>query len=339
MIITMKAGATDKHKKAIQIKIRKLGLDANHLIRGKERTVIAVVGDTKSVSEAQFATMPGVEHVVRILKPYKLASREVKKNNSQIKISPGIVIGGKQIHLIAGPCAVESLEMLMDIAKQVKRSGATMLRGGAFKPRTSPYAFQGLGEIGLQFLAQARAKTGLPVVSEVRDLRSVDMVARYADVLQVGARNMQNYDLLIELGKTKKPVLLKRGLSATLEELLQAAEYILKGGNNRVILCERGIRTYERATRNTLDLSAVPVLKQTSHLPVVVDPSHAAGDWRLIESLSRAAVAAGADGLMVEVHTEPDLAVSDGGQSLKPKRFTQLMKSCRKIAAAIGRSL
>jgi 3-deoxy-7-phosphoheptulonate synthase len=338
MIITMETKAGEAQLKKVQAKIRKLGLDAN-LIKGKEHTVLGIIGDTKTINEAQFATMPGVEHVVRILKPYKLASREMKAGPSQVRIAPGVVLGGKRIHIIAGPCAVEGLEMLMAIGKDIKRHGATMLRGGAFKPRTSPYAFQGLGEVGLQFLAQARDKTGLPVVSEVRDLRSVDLVARYADILQVGARNMQNYDLLIELGKINKPVLLKRGLSATLEELLQAAEYILKGGNDRVILCERGIRTYETATRNTMDISAVPVLKQASHLPVVVDPSHAAGDWRLVESLSLAAVAAGADGLLVEVHNEPDLAVSDGGQSLKAKRFAQLVKKCRRVAKAVDRSI
>ncbi len=338
MIITMEVKASQKHIRAVRDKVKQLGFVPN-LLQGKERTLIGVVGDTKSIGVEQFSSMSGVENVVRILKPYKLAASEMKSRPSEVRVAGGVKLGGKRVHLIAGPCTVEGLEMLMRIAKAAKRAGATLLRGGAFKPRTSPYSFQGLGEIGLQFLAQTREATGLPVVSEVRDLRSVDLVARYSDVLQVGARNMQNYDLLIELGRVQKPVLLKRGLSATLEELLQAAEYILKGGNERVILCERGIRTFERATRNTLDISAVPVLKQRSHLPVVVDPSHAAGDWHLVQPLAAAAVAAGADGLMIEVHDKPDTAVSDGGQSLKPKRFAALVKSCRKVATAVGRTL
>ena len=273
-----------------------------------------------------------------ILKPYKLVSREFKSEDSVIDIE-GVKVGGREVQVIAGPCSVEGLEMLQETAERVKEAGARLLRGGAFKPRTSPYAFQGLGEEGLRYLDEARKRTGLPVVTELMDPRDVDIICEYADVIQIGARNMQNFRLLKEAGKTKKPVLLKRGLSSTIKELLMSAEYIAAEGNNKIMFCERGIRTFETAVRSTLDLSAVPVLKEETHLPVIVDPSHAAGRWDMVAPLAKAAVAIGADGLLIEVHGDPESALCDGAQSLKPSKFTELMLELRRIAEAVGRSL
>jgi len=282
--------------------------------------------------------MAGVERTVPLLRPFKLAGREFHPQDTIVAIN-GVLVGGKQVVVMAGPCAVESRDQLLETARAVKEAGAQVLRGGAFKPRTSPYSFQGLGEEGLRLLAEAREETGLAVVTEVMDPHKVPLVTTYADILQVGARNMQNYALLHAVGEAQRPVLLKRGMMSTVEELLMAAEYILSHGNNRVILCERGIRTFEQYTRNTLDISAVPLLKQLSHLPVVVDPSHATGKWELVEPVSRAAVAAGADGLIIEVHPHPEKALSDGAQSLKPARFAALMRGLRPVAEAVGRTL
>jgi 3-deoxy-7-phosphoheptulonate synthase len=282
--------------------------------------------------------MPGVEKVHRITQPFKLASRDFKSKDTIIRVGKN-TIGGKKIHVIAGPCAVENLPTLLKIAQSVKKAGATFIRGGAFKPRTSPYSFQGLGEEGLKFLAEAREKTDMPVITEIMDPRDMDIILKYADIIQIGARNMQNFRLLREVGSHNKPIFLKRGLSATVKDLLMAAEYIMAQGNNKVILCERGIRTFETATRNTLDLNAVPVLKHLSHLPVIVDPSHGAGQWRLVSPMAKAAIAAGADGLMIEVHSNPEEALSDGEQSLKPEKFNVLMRELRVIAKAVGRKI
>ena len=282
--------------------------------------------------------MKGVEEVMRILKPYKLASRDFKSQDTIIKVK-GRIIGGKKIPVIAGPCAVENRAMLMNVAEKVKAAGASFIRGGAYKPRTSPYAFQGLGEEGLQYLAEASKKTGLPVVTEIMDPRDLDTILKYTDIIQIGARNMQNFRLLLEVGMCHKPVLLKRGLSATIQEWLMAAEYVMSKGNQQVILCERGIRTFETATRNTLDLSSVPVLQQRTHLPVVVDPSHGVGKWDLVAPMAKAAIAAGADGLLIEVHTDPENAMSDGEQSLKPDAFKKLMSELKPIAKAVGREI
>jgi 3-deoxy-7-phosphoheptulonate synthase len=282
--------------------------------------------------------MDGVERTVPILRPFKLASREFHPQDTVVKVN-GVSIGGRQLVVMAGPCAVESREQILETARAVKEAGGLVLRGGAFKPRTSPYSFQGLGEEGLRLLTQARDETGLPIVTEVMDPQMVPLVTTYADILQIGARNMQNYALLHAVGEAQRPVLLKRGMMSTVEELLMAAEYILSHGNERVILCERGIRTFEQYTRNTLDINAVPLLKQLSHLPVLVDPSHGTGKWELVEPVSRAAVAAGADGLIVEVHPHPEEALSDGGQSLKPARFAALMESLRPVAEAVGRTM
>ena len=308
-------------------------------IKGTERTIIGVKGDTSSVlpeQEDSIRALDGVEKVMRIIQPYKLASRESHEANSVINVR-GKKIGGKRIHVIAGPCAVEGSDIVMDIARKVSKAGATFIRGGAFKPRTSPYSFQGMGEEGLKILAEARKETGLPVVTELMDPRDIDVILKYADIIQIGARNMQNFRLLLEVGKCDKPVVLKRGLSATISELLMAAEYIMSNGNNKVILCERGIRTFETSTRNTLDLSAVPVLKKLTHLPVAVDPSHGVGYWDLVAPLSKAAVAVGADALLIEVHTNPSEAFSDGEQSLKPAVFSKLMKELQPVAKAVGR--
>ena len=339
-IIVLKPGSTDDDIKHVVKKLESKGLRA-HISKGTERTIIGVIGDTSRVTEDEenaIRAIEAVENVMRIIKPYKLASREFHKEGTVIDVR-GHKIGAQKVHIIAGPCSVENRTMLLSIAEKVRDAGATFLRGGAFKPRTSPYSFQGLGEEGLQILKDASEQTGLPVVTEVMDPRDVEIVARYADILQIGARNMQNFRLLLEVGQTNKPVLLKRGLSATIKEWLMAAEYIMSGGNHRVILCERGIRTFETATRNTLDLSAVPVLKKLSHLPVIVDPSHGVGKWDLVIPMARAAVAAGADGLMIEVHTNPEEALSDGEQSLKPELFKTLVQKCNLIAQALGRTL
>lgn len=339
-IIVLKPGATDEDLKRIVKKLEHRGLKTN-ISKGTERTIIGVIGDTSKITEEEenaIRVMHGVEDVMRILKPYKLASRDFKAENTTINIK-GNVIGGKKIQVIAGPCAVENKTMLASIAEKVKDAGATFIRGGAYKPRTSPYSFQGLGEEGLKYLAYASKKTGLPVVTEVMDPRDIDVTLKYADVIQIGARNMQNFRLLLEIGKCKKPVLLKRGLSATIKEWLMAAEYIMSKGNQMVILCERGIRTFESATRNTLDLSAVPVLKQLTHLPVIVDPSHGVGKWSLVVPMAKAAIAVGADGLMIEVHINPEEAMSDGEQSLKPSDFKKLMDELKPIAKAVNREI
>jgi len=339
-IIVLTPKATEKELRHILKKLEGRGLQAN-ISKGTERTIIGVIGDTSKITEEEenaIRVMPGVEDVMRILKPFKLASREFRAEDTTINVK-GNIIGGKKIQVIAGPCAVENRTILMTIAEKVKDAGATFIRGGAFKPRTSPYSFQGLGEEGLKYLAEVRKKTGLPVVTEVMDPMDMEVIAKYADIIQIGARNMQNFRLLLEVGTSTKPVLLKRGLSATIKEWLMAAEYIMSKGNQNVILCERGIRTFETATRNTLDLSAVPVLKKLTHLPVVVDPSHGVGRWDLVAPMAKAAIAAGADGLMIEVHTNPEEALSDGEQSLRPNDFKKLMKELKPIAAAVGRKI
>jgi 3-deoxy-7-phosphoheptulonate synthase len=337
MIIVLRPDATDADLDHIVKKLRDLGLQA-HISKGVERTLVGAIGDEAVLRTIPLEAFPGVENVLPILKPFKLASRDFRKENTRITIG-GAEIGGKRIAVIAGPCAVENKTLMIEIAKGVKEGGASFLRGGAFKPRTSPYAFQGLEEEGLRYLVEARERTGLPIVTEVMDGRDIEMIAKYADVLQIGARNMQNFRLLKEVGVCKKPVLLKRGISATVKEWLMSAEYILAGGNHQVILCERGIRTYETATRNTLDLSAIPVVKQLTHLPIIVDPSHAVGKWELVAPMAKAAVAAGADGLLIEVHSNPEEALCDGEQSLKPKAFKQLMEEMRPIAHAVGREI
>lgn len=340
-IIVLKPGATKTQIKHIEKKLKTFSLGTNVIIKGTERTIIGVKGDTSVVTQDQedaIRVMDGVEDVMRIIKPYKLASREYKHANSIINVH-GHKIGGRKIAVIAGPCAVEGRDILIDIAKHVKRAGASFIRGGAFKPRTSPYTFQGLGEEGLKYLREASNATGLPFVTELMDPRDLDVIVKYADMLQIGARNMQNFKLLSEVGLCHKPVILKRGLSATIKEWLMAAEYIMSRGNDKVILCERGIRTFETATRNTLDLSAVPVLKEMTHLPVIVDPSHGVGKWELVAPMAKAAVAAGADGLMIEVHTKPEEALSDGEQSLTPDAFKKLMSELEPIAKAVGREI
>lgn len=340
-IIVLKPGASKDDIRHIEKKLSKWNLKTNITIKGTERTIIGVKGDTSRVTQDEedaVRAMPGVEEVMRILKPYKLASREFKKENSVISVL-GQKIGGKKLVIMAGPCAIEGRDLLLDVARKVKRAGASFVRGGAFKPRTSPYAFQGMGEEGLKCLQEAREKTGLPVVTELMDPRDMEVLVKYADVIQIGARNMQNFRLLLEVGMCRKPVVLKRGLSATIKEWLMAAEYIMSNGNHEVILCERGIRTFETATRNTLDLSAVPVLKQLTHLPVIVDPSHGVGKWDLVAPMAKAAVAAGADGLMIEVHTNPAEAFSDGEQSLTPEMFAKLVKELGPIAKAVGRTI
>ncbi|MEK6691479.1 MAG: 3-deoxy-7-phosphoheptulonate synthase [Nitrospirota bacterium] len=339
-IIVLRPGITEEEKGSIIKRLEGYNLKAQVSV-GTERTIIGVIGDTARITEDEeesFSVMPGVEKVLRILKPFKVVSRDFKREDTVIDIK-GNLIGGKRIHVMAGPCAVESEDMILAVANEVRRAGATFLRGGAFKPRTSPYSFQGLGEEGLKYLKEASEKTGLPIVTEIMDPRDIDLLIEYSDIIQIGARNMQNFRLLTEVGSYRKPVLLKRGLSATIKEFLMSAEYIMSSGNHNVILCERGIRTFETATRNTLDLSAVPVIKQLSHLPVVVDPSHGVGKWDLVPPMAKAAIAAGADGILIEVHPNPDQALSDGEQSLKPKVFKQLMEELRAVARAVNREL
>jgi 3-deoxy-7-phosphoheptulonate synthase len=342
MIVVMNARASDAEIEGVVSRIRELGFTP-HLSKGSERTIVGVVGDDRRAAEAgMFESLPGVAECVRILKPFKLASREFVGSPTVVEVGEGtaasrVAVGGPEVVIAAGPCVVESWEQLEEVAVSVKQSGSRLLRGGAFKPRTSPYAFQGLGEEGLRLLARAREATGLPVVTEVMTPEAVPLVERYADCLQIGARNMQNFNLLQACGKSAKPILLKRGLSSTLEELLMAAEYILASGNRRVILCERGIRTFERATRNTLDLSAVAVLKQWSHLPVIVDPSHGTGHAAFVPAMARAAVAAGADGLLIEVHPHPERALSDGPQSLTPAALAETAAEVAAVARAVGR--
>jgi 3-deoxy-7-phosphoheptulonate synthase len=338
MIIVMASDATPEQVEKVEDTIRELGYTP-HEIAGVERKVIGAVGDERGKDRLQsIETMGGVESVFPILKPYKLASREVKSTPSVIQVG-GVDIGGPAIAIIAGPCSVESKEQICTTANLVKSAGANFLRGGAYKPRTSPYSFQGMEEDGLKLLAAAKEVSGLPIVTEVMNPREIDLVAKYADVIQVGARNMQNFSLLKELGKIDKPILLKRGMMNTIQEFLMSAEYILSEGNNRVILCERGIRTFETATRNTLDISCIPVLKKETHLPIIVDPSHATGHWDMVESMSRASIAAGADGLIIEVHPDPAKAFSDGPQSLKPGKFASLMENLRPFAELMGRTL
>ena len=325
MIIVMKNNAAEEQIRKVVEWIESIGYKA-HLSQGVERTLIGAIGDGRGKEQLKaIVCLPGVENVVPILKPYKLASREFKKSDTVVRVGD-LAIGGPRFIIMAGPCTVESEEQLMESAYVVKKGGAHILRGGAFKPRTSPYSFQGMEEEGLRLLKKAGEKTGMPVVTEVMNTTEVELVEEYSDILQIGARNVQNFALLKKAGQARKPVLLKRGMMTTLEELLMSAEYILSAGNSRVILCERGIRTFETATRNTLDLSAVVVLKECSHLPVIVDPSHATGHWKYVTPLARAAVAVGADGILVEVHPEPEKAVCDGIQSLKPEKFYQLME-------------
>jgi len=336
MVIVMQDHADQEQIEEAIHQVQAMGYGVN-VSRGEERTVIGVLGDERPLDWEHLELLPGVERVVRILKPYKLASRESRPENTVVRIGTA-AIGGNEVVLIAGPCAVESREQIIETALAVKKAGAHMLRGGAFKPRSSPYAFQGMAEEGLKLLAEAREVTGLPVVTEVMAADQLDLVIRYADMLQIGARNMQNFPLLQAAGKSGHPVLLKRGNSATVEEWLMAAEYLLSSGNTRVVLCERGIRTFETATRNTTDINAIPVVKHLSHLPVIVDPSHSTGRGEYIKSISRAAIAAGADGLIVEVHPHPEAALSDGPQSLTPDAFAEVVDQVKRIAAAIGRS-
>jgi len=337
MIVIMKHGATTAQIANVTARIEGMGC-TTHLSAGEERTIIGVIGNGRPIDREQIERMSGVERAVAVLRPFKLASREFHPQDSVVPIN-GVSIGGKPLTIIAGPCSVESREQLLETAEAVRQGGGHILRGGAFKPRSSPYSFQGLGEEGLRLLAEARSLTGLLIVTEVTSPELVPLVTTYADILQIGARNMQNFALLHAVGESQRPVLLKRGMMSTMEELLMAAEYILSHGNQRVILCERGIRTFESYTRNTLDLSAVPMLKQLSHLPVIVDPSHGTGKWELVEPMSRAAIAAGADGLIIEVHPRPEEALSDGAQSLKPARFAALVQSLKPIAEAVGRTL
>jgi 3-deoxy-7-phosphoheptulonate synthase len=337
VLIVMDRSATSADVEAVVAVAERLGLKA-HPIPGAQRTAIGITGNKGAASPAAFETLPGVLEVLRVSHPYKLVSREFHPEDTIVSVG-GVRVGGARVVVIAGPCAVESLEQTLAIAKEVKARGADLLRGGAYKPRTSPYAFQGLGEEGLKILAAAREATGLPVVTEVLDTAHVEVVARYADCLQIGARNMQNFELLKKAGKTGKPVLLKRGMSATLEEFLLAAEYVLAEGNPAVILCERGIRTFTDFTRNTLDLSVVPAVERLSHLPIVVDPSHGTGRREKVLPMSRASIAAGADGIAVEVHHKPAEALSDGPQALTPEMFSQLMEQVRPIAVAVGRTM
>ena len=337
MIVVMSHRASDSEIEAVLTRLEKIGFQI-HLSRGVERTIIGAIGDRSTVGEISLEAMPGVEKVVPIIQPYKLASRTFQEHNTVIRVG-NLEIGSDTIHVMAGPCAVESREQLMQAARIVRDAGGTILRGGAFKPRTSPYSFQGLEEEGLKLLAEAREATGLLIVTEVMDVRTVSMVAKYADILQIGARNMQNFFLLREVAKIDKPVVLKRGPSATVEEWLMAAEYIMSGGNYNVILCERGIRSFETYTRNTLDLTAVPVVKYLSHLPVIVDPSHAIGMWRFVSPMAKAAIAAGADGLIVEMHPNPAEALCDGPQSLTPANFASMMDDLKNIASIMGRKM
>lgn len=342
MIIVMKQGATQDQLDHIVDVVKQWGLIPN-VSQGAERTVIGVIGDEDILRSKPLEGFPGVESVMPVTKPYKQASMEMRAKRTEIVLpsingEDPVVIGGNRIVMMAGPCAVEGYDQLVETAKIVKAGGARILRGGAFKPRTSPYSFQGMAEEGLKILAEARRITGMPVITEIMAAEDLDLICEYADVLQIGARNMQNFHLLKEVGKVRKPVMIKRGLANTMEELLMSAEYVMKEGNDQVILCERGIRTYEKMTRNTLDLSAVPVLKRESHLPVLVDPSHGTGRRDLVAPMALAAVAAGTDSLMVEVHPQPEVAVSDGAQSLLPDQFSQLMQRAQLVAKAVGRT-
>lgn len=339
MLVVMRRGASERDIENVEKEIESMGYKV-HPIYGVERTVIGAIGDERGKARLQvLETSPGVERVIPILKPYKLAGMELHKEKTLVRVGPGAVFGGKRVPVIAGPCSVESREQICGTATAVASAGAAVLRGGAYKPRTSPYSFQGLEEEGLLLLAAAREASGLPVATEVMRIDLVERVSRHADLVQVGARNMQNFDLLKAVGEQPKPVLLKRGMANTIHELLMSAEYILSQGNPNVILCERGIRTFETLTRNTLDLSAVTVLKRETHLPVIVDPSHGTGHWEFVEDMSLAAMACGADGIMIEVHPNPHEAWSDGSQSLKPDRFVELMKRLARVAEAVGREV
>ena len=338
MILTLKPQATKSQIEAITKKIKELGFSP-HVTSGKEMTIIGVIGENAIRTREFFEGMEAVETVAAISKPYKLVSREFKKENTVVDVGHGVLIGGDRVVVMAGPCSVDTKEHLMQTAHAVKEAGAAVLRGGAFKPRTSPYAFQGHGEKALRMLADARKATGLPVVTEVMNLNDVKLVEEYADIIQVGARNIQNFDLLKVVGKTKKPVLLKRGMSTTIQEWLLSAEYVMANGNYNVILCERGIRTFETATRFTLDLNAVPVLRHLTHLPIIVDPSHGVGIREYIPALAKASIAVGADGLILEVHPKPEEALSDGPQSLVPEQFAKLMDELRAVAMSVGRTI
>ena len=337
MMIIMKTNATPQQVEHVIEHVKAAGLNV-HLSQGVEATIIGAIGEAHSIPTELFEGLDGVEMVKRITQPFKLASRQFHPENSIFPLD-GFTVGGDEIAIIAGPCSVESRSQIMETAQAVKEAGASALRGGVFKPRTSPYSFQGLGEEGLEYLAEARAQTGLPIVVEIMSQVQVDLMSKYVDVFQIGARNMQNFNLLRVIGETQTPVLLKRGLSATIEELLMSAEYILAGGNKQVMLCERGIRTFETATRNTTDINAIPVLKNLTHLPVILDPSHSTGHVDYVAAVARAAIAAGADGLMVEVHPNPAHAVSDGKQSLKPEKFAEMVKQVGQIAQIMGRRL
>ena len=337
MVITLKPGTTERGVQHVVDKIKELGF-APHISKGTERTIIGVIGENPVQFRHIFEAMFIVESVTPISKPYKLVSKEFHKSDTLIKVKD-VVVGGNKVVIMAGPCSVENRETLLETAQLVKRAGASILRGGAFKPRTSPYSFQGLGEEGLKYLAEVSQITGLPVITEAMDPRQLELVFSYADIVQIGARNMQNFDLLKEVGRGTKPVLLKRGMAATVKELLMSAEYILSGGNYNVILCERGIRTFEDSTRFTLDFASVALIELLSHLPVIVDPSHGTGNRDLVVPLSKAAVAAGADGLLVEVHPRPEEALSDGSQSLHPGSFQRLMDEVKRVARSVGREV
>ena len=337
MIIVLKLRTTEENILRVENMVRARGLET-HTFRGEELTIIGCIGDTVRVDPRLFEVDKSVEKVMHVQEPYKLANRAFHPEDTIVDVA-GVKVGGGHMALIAGPCSVESEEQVIEIAKAAKESGANMLRGGAFKPRTSPYSFQGMGLAGLDILCKAREVTGLPIVTELMSAEYLDLFDEKVDLIQIGARNMQNFDLLKQLGKTKKPILLKRGLNATYEEWIMSAEYIMSSGNPNVILCERGVRTFESYTRNTLDLQAIPVIRRLSHLPIIVDPSHAGGKWWLVEPMSKAAVAAGADGLMIEVHNNPECALCDGGQSLKPAKYDTLLKEIRQIAEVVGKKM
>ena len=337
MIIVLKPRTTEENILREKNMVRARGLET-HTVRGEELTIIGCIGDTVRVDPRLFEVDKSVEKVMHVQEPYKLANRAFHPEDTIVDVA-GVKVGGGHMALIAGPCSVESEEQVIEIAKAAKESGANMLRGGAFKPRTSPYSFQGMGLAGLDILCKAREVTGLPIVTELMSAEYLDLFDEKVDLIQIGARNMQNFDLLKQLGKTKKPILLKRGLNATYEEWIMSAEYIMSSGNPNVILCERGVRTFESYTRNTLDLQAIPVIRRLSHLPIIVDPSHAGGKWWLVEPMSKAAVAAGADGLMIEVHNNPECALCDGGQSLKPAKYDTLLKEIRQIAEVVGKKM
>ena len=334
----MKDSASAKEIDSVEKLLAEFGFQT-HPIYGEKKTVIGAIGDKRLLSMNQILTMDGVENVVPIMKPYKLASKELHKEQSVIDIGHGVTVGGNQLAVFAGPCAIESQEQFTAVSAAVKDAGANILRGGAFKPRSSPYSFQGLEGDGLKIMYNSGQELGMPICTEVLDTRDVELVAKYADIMQIGARNMQNFKLLREVGKCNKPILLKRGLACTIEEWLMAAEYIMSEGNENVILCERGVRSFEKYTRNMMDLAVVPIIKQRSHLPIVIDPSHATGDWRLVEAVSLAAIAAGADGLIIETHNDPKHAMSDGAQCLYPEQLKSLIEKGTKIAEVIGRKI